>query len=192
MPERADKHGQGRKAMNSAELAQAYIDAWNSHDAAGICALFAADGTYSDPNVPDGIGGQALADYASGLFAAFSDLSFEAEKFLDTANGTVVAEWMMKGTNDGSFRGLPPTGRAIAVPGVDVIETGADGIRRVRGYVGSRLMMEQLDLQVLVQPKRIGAVSFGAATYTSSATGRSRASWASRRSSWPRPTISRN
>lgn len=79
----------------------------------------------------------------------------------------MVGEWLMKGTNDGDFMGLPPTGRSIAVPDVDVIEVGADGITSVRGYFTNSAMMEQLDMQVSVQPKRIGPVSFGTSTYIS-------------------------
>lgn len=153
--------------MNTMQQSSAYFDAWNAHDTDAIIATFASGGSYADPNVPDGIAGPHLAGYAGAIFAAFSDLEFEIVKKFESGDGAIIAEWLMKGTNDGELRGLPPTGRTIAVPGIDVIEAGADGITSVRGYFSNGAMMEQLDCQVIVQPKRIGPVSFGNSTYTS-------------------------
>jgi len=73
----------------------------------------------------------------------------------------------MKNTHDGEMRGLPPTGRTIALPGIDVIEADAEGIDSVRGYFSNSTLMEQLDCQVIMQPKRFGPVGFGNSTYTS-------------------------
>ena len=153
--------------MNAMNQAEAYFDAWNAHDTDAITATFAPGGSYSDPNVPDGVAGPHLAGYAGAIFAAFSDLEFEIVKQFESQDGVIIAEWLMKGTHDGELRGLPPTGRKIAVPGIDVIEADTDGIRSVRGYFSNGTMMEQLDSQVNVQPKRIGPVSFGNSTYTS-------------------------
>jgi heme-degrading monooxygenase HmoA len=49
----------------------------------------------------------------------------------------------------------------VSLPGVDVVETGPDGIRSVTGYFDSRLVPEQLGLQVIVQPYSVGPFSFG-------------------------------
>ena len=77
-----------------------------------------------------------------------------------------MVEWVMKGNNTGSLMGLPPTERAIALPGVDVIEVHEDGIGSVRGYYSNGTMMAQLEVQVIVRPKTVGPVSFGSSTYT--------------------------
>jgi steroid delta-isomerase-like uncharacterized protein len=152
--------------MNSIDLARAYIAGWSAHETDRINSLFAEDGTYSDPIVPNGIRGAALAGYVNGLIAAFPDLDFDIVRLYEAGADTVVVEWLMKGTNRGSFMGLPPTGRAIALPGVDVIETGGDRIKSVRGYFNSATMMAQIDVQVIVRPKTVGPVSFGSSTYT--------------------------
>lgn len=67
----------------------------------------------------------------------------------------------MHGTNTSSLRGLPPTGRAVAVPGADFIQVEGDKIRSVQGYFDSRAVPEQLGLQVVVQPNVIGPFAFG-------------------------------
>lgn len=48
--------------MDAVDVAQGYFDAWNRRDADAIVATFAEGGTYSDPNVPEGLTGQAIAD----------------------------------------------------------------------------------------------------------------------------------
>ncbi len=63
--------------MSAMQQAEAYFNAWNEHDVAAIAGLFAEGGSYSDPNVPDGVAGEKLSAYAAATFAAFSDLSFE-------------------------------------------------------------------------------------------------------------------
>jgi steroid delta-isomerase-like uncharacterized protein len=153
--------------MNAMQQADAYFNAWNAHDTDAIIALFSDRGSYADPNVPGGISGPHLAGYVHAIVAGFSDLEFEIAKKFECGSGEIVAEWLMKGTHDGEMNGLPPTGRTIALPGIDVIEAGADGIDSVRGYFSNGTMMEQLDCQVLVQPKRFGPVSFGNSAYTS-------------------------
>ncbi len=46
--------------MSAMQQAEAYFNAWNEHDAAAIAGLFAEGGSYSDPNVPDGVAGEKL------------------------------------------------------------------------------------------------------------------------------------
>ena len=142
------------------DIAKQYLNAWNMHDANAIIKTFAADGTYCDPTSGE-IKGEAISAYAKGLRNAFPDLSFEIVNLAETGTGKVMAEWIMKGTYTGTFHGLPATGRAISLPGIDVIEIGTDGIKAVKGYFDTRTMLEQMGLQVLVQPFKAGPFSFG-------------------------------
>lgn len=142
------------------DIAKRYFDAWNARDAAAIVETFSVAGVYRD-SMTDDISGDAIGAYAQRLWDAFPDLAFEIVNFSEAGPGRVVAEWIMKGTNAGSFQGLPPTGRAISLPGVDVIEIGTDRIEVVKGYFDTRVVPEQLGLQVLVQPFQAGPFSFG-------------------------------
>jgi steroid delta-isomerase-like uncharacterized protein len=155
--------------MDARDVAQRWFDAWNSRDLEAIAAVMADDGTYADPMVPDGLGPQETAGYAGGLFAAFPDLGFTVEGEGRCGEGTVLAEWRMRGTNGGSFNGLPPTGRAIDLPGADVIRVEGDRIRSVRGYFDSAVVPRQLGLQVVVQPDAVGPFRFGVVGQVSTA-----------------------
>ncbi len=154
--------------MDPLAVAQRYFDAWNARDPEAIAATFAPGGTYSDPNVPDGLDPQATGSYAAGLFASFPDLRFDLTSKELTAAGTVAAQWTMVGTNTEPFRGLPPTGRAVSVPGADFISVEGEGVKRVEGYFDAGTMVRQLGLDVIVQPSSIGPFSFGTSTYVSS------------------------
>jgi steroid delta-isomerase-like uncharacterized protein len=146
--------------MNSLDIASEYFDAWNARDADAIVKTFSDDGTYRDPTTGE-ISGDAIGANAKRLWDAFPDLSFEIASVAEAGLNRVVAEWIMKGTNAGAFQGLPATGRAISLSGVDVMEIGADGIKAVKGYFDSRVIPEQLGLQVLIQPFKVGPFSFG-------------------------------
>jgi steroid delta-isomerase-like uncharacterized protein len=51
---------------------------------------------------------------------AFPDLHFTIED--EIAEGdTVVSRWTARGTHRGEFMGTPPTGRTIAVTGMDIL-----------------------------------------------------------------------
>lgn len=148
--------------MQVIELAQRYFAAWNRHDPAGIAALFGDGGFYSDP-VSGEIRGQAIAEYAAGLFAAFPDLNFESASVGQVNETTVATQWRMRGTNSGPMRGMPPTGKSIDVAGADFIVADGAGLRSVHGYFDAGAVPRQLGLQVVVQPSRIGPVAFGTA-----------------------------
>jgi steroid delta-isomerase-like uncharacterized protein len=149
--------------MGSLDRARQYLDAWNARDADAIVRTFAAGGTYRDPTT-DALSGDAIGENAKRLWSAFPDLAFEIVSVAEVGAGRVIAEWIMKGTNTGVFQGLPATGRPVSLPGIDVIEIGAEGISAVTGYFDSRLIPEQLGLQVLIQPFSVGPFAFGNST----------------------------
>lgn len=151
--------------MDALAIAQRYFDAWNAHDSEALVASFAPGGVYRDPNVPQGLDAAGTAQYAAGLAAAFPDLSFELVSTGLTGDGLVAAQWVMRGTNTGSFQGLPPTGREIALPGADFIRADGDGVHTVDGYFDGRTMVEQLGLDAIVQPRELGPFRFGTSTH---------------------------
>jgi steroid delta-isomerase-like uncharacterized protein len=146
---------------STVDVVQQYFDAWNAHDASAIVALFAPEGSYSDPTTGQALRGQAIAGYASGLWAAFPDLSFEPAGTVAAPDGLLAAQWVMRGTNQGPILGMPPTGQTVALPGVDLIVLDGAKIRSVQGYFDTRTFVEQLGLQVVVQPQTAGPFVFG-------------------------------
>lgn len=147
--------------MDAIALCRRYFEAWMRRDAGAVLQTLAPGGSYQDPTTPGPLGGEAFRGYMQSLWAAFPDLGFELGPVHQVAEGQVHGQWTMVGTNTGSMHGLPPTGRAVRLPGIDVIDCGGDGIRRVVGYFDSALVPRQLGLDVVVQPREIGPFAFG-------------------------------
>src|SRR5205809_4501942 len=146
----------GSKTMSALDVAQRYFDGWNQHDAGFLVATFDPDGTYRDPPTEAALSGQAIGAYASSLFTAFPALSFELAAAPVADADSVTARWIMRGTNTGPFGGGPATGRTIAFPGVDFIRVRDGHVASVEGYFDRRGFVEQLGLQVMVQPYEMG------------------------------------
>ena len=145
---------------NLLSVAHKYLDAWNNRDADAIVATFAEGGTYSDPSSGE-VSGEALKAYVNNLWEAFPDLSFDVVSAAEAGPNMVATQWFMRGTNSGPFNGLSPSGRSVALPGADFIAIEGDRIKSVKGYFDSRVVPDQLGLQVVVQPNEIGPFSFG-------------------------------
>jgi steroid delta-isomerase-like uncharacterized protein len=147
--------------MQPIDVAHRYFEAWQRHDGAAIVAMFVEGGSYSDPATGQSLSGAAIAGYAGSLWAAFPDLSFEIVSAASAGDGLVAGQWIMRGTNSGSMRGLPPTGRTVALPGADFIQVEGDKIRSVQGYFDMGTLSAQLGLQTVVQPYIAGPFCFG-------------------------------
>jgi steroid delta-isomerase-like uncharacterized protein len=143
------------------DVVRQYIDAWNTHDAAALVDQFAPDGSYCDPMTGQPLCGEMIGDYVSGIWAAFPDLSFELSGAVAPPDGPLAIQWVMRGTNQGPMLGMPPTGCAVVLPGVDIILVEGDRIRSVEGYFDQKTFVEQLGLQAVVQPHTAGPFTFG-------------------------------
>jgi predicted ester cyclase len=91
-------------------------DAMNRHDAAGLTALYAADCVVESPTAGGVVQGLATVDAIHRAWVTgFPDVVFTTEDLL--IDGDHVA-WIANaaGTDTGGFMGIPPTGRAFALP----------------------------------------------------------------------------
>lgn len=140
-----------------------YVEAWNNHDERALLAVFTESGTYQDSATgTNKLAGDAFINYVSDLWISFPDLTFEVVKIIEQQDGTGVMEWIMHGTNTGSFAGIPPTDRKIAIEGVDVFSFKDNKILSVKGYFDTSAFSQQVGLDVIVQPHSMGSFTFGA------------------------------
>lgn len=147
--------------MKDTDIAERYVEAWNEHDPQRIVDCFAPGGTYEDPATGGALTGEAIADYARGLFEAFPDVRFDVRSTGQLGENRLASEWTMRGTHRGPYRNLPPTGSSVELPGTDVLELGDGRIESLRGYFDRQALQEQMGLQVLVQPEELGPATFG-------------------------------
>lgn len=133
--------------MELPQIVSTYIDTFNRQDLDAWLATFAPDGTYSSPGMAQPLSGQAIKDLFGGFFAGFPDATCETVAVHAITEHLAVWRWVMHGTHTGSgYRGLPPTGRSLSLPGCEFIEVRAAKVQRVEGYFDRLSMLEQLGL----------------------------------------------
>ena len=94
-------------------------------------------------DVHDGKG--AVADYFEETRSAFPDQRNELIK-LHHSDDAVIAEFYLKGTHKGSFRGLPPTGRSFECRMVALFLFEEDRLVGERVYFDSATILRQLGI----------------------------------------------
>jgi predicted ester cyclase len=64
-------------------------------------------------------GPQAFRDFYSAIRSALPDARYEVDDLIAEGD-RVVVRWRLLGTHKGDFRGIAPTGRAIALKGIAI------------------------------------------------------------------------
>lgn len=93
---------------------------------------------------PDELHGpEEVKGFVSTFRSAFPDLQFEIRDLIAEGD-KVVARWVARGTHDGEFQGIPPTGEEVELTGI-TIERIEDG-RVVEGWTNRDAlgMLQQL------------------------------------------------
>lgn len=111
---------------NKGIMRRYFEEGWNGGNLAVLDEIVAADYVNHNPFVPGlPAGPEGLKPILAGFRAAFPDLHFDIVG--QVAEGDkVVTRWMMRGTHQGEFMGIPATGRMVAAGGVQ-IERIVDG-----------------------------------------------------------------
>jgi steroid delta-isomerase-like uncharacterized protein len=111
---------------SNAELVNALFDRLNAHDVPGLRELWVADGVERFPD-RECNGVEEIARHFEALFGAVPDFHMEIQGMLEQGD-QVFVRWRLTGTHTGAsgFQGLDPTGKEIAVDGIDHI-TVRDG-----------------------------------------------------------------
>jgi steroid delta-isomerase-like uncharacterized protein len=129
---------QGRRRITKRKAVEAharsYFEAIAARDPEAIGEHWHEDGV--DEIVPLGVkrGRQEIEDLFREMFAAAPDLETTVSRIVAGEKQAAV-EWRMRGTFDGlPFEGIEPTGRAIDLRGLDMLEVEDGKIRSITGY----------------------------------------------------------
>lgn len=122
-----------------------YVEGWNDHDPEVVMSAFADGGTASDPATDGTISGTEIREWVEETVEAFPDVRFAVDRRA-AEDGRLFVEWTMYGTHEGTFEGLPPTGEAVEISGVDVVEISEEGITTIDGYFNEAEFRAELGL----------------------------------------------
>jgi steroid delta-isomerase-like uncharacterized protein len=97
-----------------------FEDLLNRRNVPAVSELFAVNALFRYPLIPEPLRGiEALTQFFSGVNRAFPDIHFVVDDVF--AEGDKVAvRWTVRGTFQGEYAGIPPTGKQASVSGVDV------------------------------------------------------------------------
>ena len=126
-------------------LVREHVKGENEHDLNAIMAPFGETARYDDePCSEHFVGHDAVREHYQDLFQAVPDLCVDVQREHMTHDG-VVLEVVIRGTHDGTWRGLPGTGRTVAVPLCGVFTFDAqDRLAGERVYYDRALVFRQL------------------------------------------------
>jgi steroid delta-isomerase-like uncharacterized protein len=128
-------------------IVREHISAENAHDIQRAIATFhrpryevAPFGSVSD-------GSQAVHDLLAGMFTAFPDFHVECPR-IHHADEAVIVEFMMTGTQHGSFAGIAPTARHIEIPLEGIFDFEDDRLMCEKVYFDMATLVRQLQQNV--------------------------------------------
>ena len=79
----------------------------------------------------------------AGFTEAFPDARITPEELIAEGD-KVVLRWVFRGTHRGAFRGIPPTGRAVEWPGVDIYTVAAGQLTELVRAADTLALLQQL------------------------------------------------
>lgn len=101
------------------QLARRFVEEWNRGNREGVYAFFSPDFVAHNPQPGEEPNTEGTKRFLGWFFDAFPDSHLTLENLV--AEGDLVAEQgILTGTHQGSFLGIPPTGKKVRVAYFDV------------------------------------------------------------------------
>jgi steroid delta-isomerase-like uncharacterized protein len=104
---------------NKALVRRYYDEVFNQREVDLVDQLAVEDYAEHDPFPGQGDGRADLKARVQLILDAMNPLRFEVEDLIAEGD-KVVARWVQRGTQSGSFMGIPPTGREFTIAGIDI------------------------------------------------------------------------
>jgi len=133
----------GHVEANKAVVRRVIDEMWNRGDERAIDELIAPD-MVEHGAFGAGVGGRDDARATVARFrAAFPDLILEAADLVAEGD-SVVLHWIGRGTHEGEFMGLPPSGARVEARGLDLYRVADGRVVEHWGYPDVGGLMAQL------------------------------------------------
>jgi len=131
---------------NKAVIRRLFDEVSNARNLNVLDEIVAEDAVEHDgfPGMPD-TGPEAYRAVYGGSHAGFSDFHMELHDLIAEGDNVAVRA-TVRGTHDGEFIGIPPTGKAISVGVVEIFEVKDGKITGRWGAPDRATLMEQLGL----------------------------------------------
>lgn len=127
------------------QLVAKYIAAWNAHDVGRVISLFAEHASYGEFGQGKVmLGREEIRRYLTAMFRTVPDLATTPTGHPICSRERVLYKWIMTGTPQGQFAGVPPTGNRFEVRGATALLTTGAKILRAAHYFDVRSVVGHL------------------------------------------------
>ena len=104
---------------NKAQVRRYYDEVFNQRGVALVDQLAVEDYVEHDPFPGQGDGRADLKARVQLILDAMNPLRFEIQDLV-AEDDKVVVRWLQRGTQSGTFMGIPPSGREFTISGIDI------------------------------------------------------------------------
>jgi steroid delta-isomerase-like uncharacterized protein len=127
---------------NKAVVRRLVEEFWNQGNTAAADELMTADATIILPGRGQ-VSKENFKAFAVTLRGAFPDWHTTLEEMI-AEDDQVAERWTGRGTHQGEFQGIAPTGRQVTVPGFVFYRVASGKITEFRGLFDGLSMLQQL------------------------------------------------
>ncbi len=107
-------------------------------------AIFADNFTLHDPLIPMPVyGRERFREMLAELIKSFPDFHYTSEEEVWQGD-KVVIRWTFRGTHQGEFLSVAPTGKSVTMSGIDLLYLANGRIERLRVEANLLSLMQQL------------------------------------------------
>ncbi len=128
---------------NKAIIRRSVEEFWNKGNIAAIDEFYASNYVGHDPSKLHAGNLEEFKGSAMAVFAGFPDLQVTIEDMVAEGD-RVVKHWTARGTHQGEFMGIAPTGKQITITGMDIYRIAGNKIEECWSNSDSLGMMQQL------------------------------------------------
>lgn len=137
--------------QNKKIVRRTFKEIWNHGNLAVVDERFSAD--YVGHSTPEIHGPEGGKQFAAMMRSAFPDFHYTVED--EIAEGDrVVHRWTARGTHEGEFQGMPPTGKQVTITGISVYRV-ANG-KLVEGWTDADMLGLLQQLGTVPRPEKVG------------------------------------
>jgi steroid delta-isomerase-like uncharacterized protein len=124
------------------ELLHRSLEGWNRQDLATYRELYAPDAVIRGVG-PEPLGIEETLGVYRAFFAGFPDLRLTVDETVEEGE-RIAVRFTVRGTHEGVFQGIPPTGRPVEVQGFSILHFSAGRIVERWNQLDQLSMLQQL------------------------------------------------
>lgn len=106
-------------AENKAIVRRLIQEVWTRRDLNVLDEIVAVNYVRHDPAIAHPDGREGFKEYVKSIRGAFPDIEFAIEHLIAEGD-TVVFRWSARGSHQGVFLGVAPTGRRVTITGINI------------------------------------------------------------------------